>query len=55
MQKGIVKPLPLDALAHLLNGAMDEAAVWIAQSGNPHQALAEAQQTLGTLLKSLKL
>ncbi len=50
----IVQPLPFEALAHLLSGAMDEAAVWIAQSANPQKALVQAQTTLELLLASLK-
>lgn len=50
----MIYPLPIDALAHLLSGAMDEAAVWIAQSADPPRALAQAQTTLESLLVSLK-
>ena len=49
-----IKPLPIEALAHLLSGAMDEAAVWIAQSKNSPKALKEAQNALEVLLESLK-
>jgi AcrR family transcriptional regulator len=51
---GLIKPLPLEALTHLLNGAIDKAAMWVAHSDQPAQALDEAQQTLETLLQSLK-
>ena len=54
IQNGDIRPLPVEALAHLLSGAMDEAAVWIAQSPNPKKALTEAQSTLETLLMSLR-
>ena len=54
LDQKMIKPIAVDALAHLLSGAMDEAAVWIAQSGNPSRALSDAQQVLGTLLESLK-
>jgi len=50
----IIKPLPVDALAHQLNGAMDEAAVWIARSTEPRKALKEAQAVLDELLTALK-
>lgn len=50
----MIKPVSVDALAHLLSGAMDEAAVWIAQSRNPSIALPQAQQTLRRLLEGLK-
>lgn len=51
----IIRPLSVDALAHLLSGAMDEAAVWIAQSTDSKKSLKEAQGTLETLLASLRL
>ena len=54
IQNGIIKPLPVEALTHLLSGAMDEAAVWIAQSPNSKKALKEALSTLETLLLSLR-
>ena len=54
-QAKIIRPLPVDALAHLLSGAMDEAALWIAQSPDSKKAQKEAQHTLETLLTSLRL
>jgi AcrR family transcriptional regulator len=54
MEAGLIKPQPLDALAHLLAGAMNEAALWIAQSPDPPQALEEAVATLETLLQALR-
>ncbi len=50
----LIKPVPVDALAHLLNGAMDEAAVWISRSRNSKKALAQAKDALTTLLESLR-
>ena len=55
IQAKVIRPLPVEALAHLLSGAMDEAAVWIAQSSDSKKALKEAQHTLETLLTSLRL
>jgi len=54
VEQGEIKPLPIAALTHLLSGAMNEAALWIAQSRDPRQALAEAVITLETLLLSLR-
>lgn len=54
MDAGLIKPQPLDALAHLLSGAMNEAGLWIAQSPRPAQALAEAVATLEALLQALR-
>jgi len=46
--------LPLDALTHLLSGAMNEAALWIAQSDDPKTTLDEAKQALKYLLTTLR-
>ena len=50
----LIKPLSADALAHLLSGAMDEAAVWIAKCDDVDFALAKAQQALESLLAGLQ-
>ena len=54
IEAGQIASLPLDALTHLLSGAMNEAALWIAQSDEPQKALAEATHTLKYLLTSLR-
>ncbi len=51
--QGRIAPMPLDALTHLLSGAMNEAALWIAQSADAPRALAEAIQALELLLHGL--
>lgn len=51
----MIQPLPLEALTHLISGAMDEAALWIAQSENPQEALVDAQRTLEIVLNGLKI
>lgn len=51
----IIKPLPLEALTHLLSGAMNEASLWIAQASDPEAALNEAQTTLTALLNGLRV
>lgn len=33
-EQGYLKPVPLDALTHFLSGALNESALWIAQSPN---------------------
>ena len=50
----VIKPLPIEALAHILSGAMDEAAIWIVQSQNPAKALEEAIHVLESLLDKLR-
>ncbi|MER3482009.1 MAG: TetR family transcriptional regulator [Meiothermus sp.] len=54
MQAGFLKPQPLDALAHLLEGAMNEAAMWIARSPDPKTALQQAHKALDGLLEGLR-
>lgn len=46
--------IPLDALTHLLSGAMNEAALWIAQSEDQVQAFDEAADALRHLLGALR-
>ena len=51
----LIKPLSTDALAHLLSGAMDEAAVWVSRCEDTDCALAEAQEALESLIIGLQL
>ncbi|MBF3320968.1 TetR/AcrR family transcriptional regulator, partial [Leptospira borgpetersenii serovar Hardjo-bovis] len=39
MARGIIKPVDADAAARLLNGAALNAALWVAASPDPQQAL----------------
>jgi len=54
VEAGQIEPLPVDALTHLLSGAMNEAALWIARSDRREQALTDAILTLDYLLESLR-
>ncbi len=47
--------LPIDALTHLLSGAMNEAALWIATAADQDLALEETMTTLTHLLMSLRI
>jgi AcrR family transcriptional regulator len=49
-----LREVPLEATVHLLSGAMNEAALWIAQAPQPDAALEEASRTLDVLLESLQ-
>ncbi len=49
----VIKPLSTDAVAHLLSGAMDESAVWIARCDDRQRALAQATAALESLLDGL--
>ena len=50
---GTIAPPSVEALAHLLSGAMNEAALWIAQADDTERALADATATLDHLLDAL--
>jgi AcrR family transcriptional regulator len=52
--QGQLPPLPINALTHLLSGAMNESALWIAQSDDSATALVEATQALTYILHSLR-
>jgi AcrR family transcriptional regulator len=53
--EGQLRDVPLEATVHLLSGAMNEAALWIAQAPQPDMALEEASRTLDALLESLQV
>ncbi len=54
VDKKIMRTPSVEAFTHLLSGAMNEAALWVARSKNPKQALTEAMKTLEHLLESVK-
>ena len=51
---GVVEVSSEEALLHLLSGAMNQAALWVAQSPQPDEALKEVKNALERLLNSLK-
>lgn len=53
MENGVIRDQPVDPVAHLLLGAMNEAAMWIARSGKPETALRQAGESLDELLEGL--
>jgi AcrR family transcriptional regulator len=53
MQMGRIRQQPLEALAHVLIGALDEAALYVAQSAEPDQARADVVLVLEDLLAAL--
>jgi AcrR family transcriptional regulator len=54
MAAGLVRGQPVDPLAHLLSGAMNEAALWIAGAPEPGAALEESMSALEALLGGVK-
>jgi len=55
IEKKIIQPLPIDALAHSISGAANECAIWIALSDDPNKALREAKRTIKIFLNALLL
>jgi AcrR family transcriptional regulator len=54
MDTGVIDPQPVDPLAHLLVGALDEAAMVIARAKDVHTARAEVGASVDRLLNGLK-
>ena len=53
MEAGAIHNHPVDPIAHLLLGAMNEAAMWIARSADSGMALKQARDSLDELLEGL--
>ncbi|MFG1854299.1 TetR/AcrR family transcriptional regulator [Actinomadura geliboluensis] len=53
VKAGVITDQPVEPLARLLSGAMNEAALWLARSPAP-QALAQTEQALDRLLNGLR-
>lgn len=54
MAAGELAERPVDALAHLLSGAMNEAGMWIARAANPKRARREADAALRGVLGAMR-
>ena len=50
IEAGRVRPQPIRALTHVLMGASDEAALFVAESADPAQARADMLQVLDRLI-----
>jgi len=55
MDDGVLRPFPVDALAHIISGAANEAAFWAARADDPETALAQAQKTMAVMIHSLSV
>ncbi|MFI6515662.1 TetR/AcrR family transcriptional regulator [Spirillospora sp. NPDC050679] len=53
IEAGVIPPQPVAPLVHLLSGAMNEAALWLASSSDPGD-LAQTRGALGKLLEALR-
>lgn len=54
MAAGRIKSADPEATARLLNGAMVDAALWVAASPQPLDTLTRVQQSLASLLDGLE-
>ncbi|MEV0779629.1 TetR/AcrR family transcriptional regulator [Streptomyces sp. NPDC050428] len=54
VDEGVIAAQPVAPLAHLLSGAMNEAALWLATSADPAD-LADTRAALGRLLDGLRV
>ena len=48
----VIKPLPIDAIAHIMAGATNESVRWISNSNNPKQAYEKIKKGLVLLYES---
>lgn len=53
IDNGVLRSFPVDALAHIISGAANEAAFWAARAEDPETALAQAQLTMAEMIRSL--
>jgi AcrR family transcriptional regulator len=53
IEEGTIAPQPVAPLTHLLSGAMNEAALWLATSANPAD-LTDTQAALTRMLEALR-
>ncbi|NUW37908.1 TetR/AcrR family transcriptional regulator [Nonomuraea sp. SMC257] len=52
-ERGVIAPQPVEPLTHLLSGAMNEAALWLAGSGGPSD-LDDTWAALSRMLQALR-
>lgn len=50
-QQGYLKPVPIDAMTHFLSGALNESALWIAESSDDNQSLEDTMTVISQFLK----
>ncbi|MEV6431935.1 TetR/AcrR family transcriptional regulator [Nocardia sp. NPDC051463] len=53
IDNGVLTPQPIEPLTHLLSGAMNEAALWLASTDDP-RALADTTAALHRLLEAMR-
>jgi hypothetical protein len=55
IEVGRIRQQPVEPLSHVLIGALDEAALYVAQSGRPDQARGEVFAVLEELIAALAI
>jgi AcrR family transcriptional regulator len=55
MDQGVIARGPIESLAHLLMGALTEAAIFIAHAGDQHAARREVGENVAQLLSGLRI
>ena len=55
MEEEVIESMPVDALAHIISGAVNESVLWIAQSEDPQKALEEAWSTMKSMMNCLRI
>ncbi|MGP4040114.1 TetR/AcrR family transcriptional regulator [Gracilibacillus sp. D59] len=53
-EKGLLKPISIEAMTHCLSGAMNEAVLWIADRRDHKEVIDEAMVVLEHLLEGLR-
>lgn len=54
IEAGLIRPTPIEPLAHLILAIINEAALMVAHSKKPAKARVEAEQALDTLLSNMR-
>ena len=54
LDEGLLKPLPLEALTHIISGATNEAVLWISRHKNQKQARSESGEVFNVILNALR-
>ena len=55
MEEEVIESMPVDALAHIISGAVNESVLWIAQSEDPQKALEEVWSTMKSMMNCLRI
>ncbi|MFG0213449.1 TetR/AcrR family transcriptional regulator [Brevibacillus porteri] len=53
-EQGYLRPVSIDALTHLLSGAMNEAVLWISETSDHEKSLEEISEAMTLLLEGYR-